>query len=163
MCFLGRWQEELHNILLPLVNSVWPFQHPFPIVPASSAGQERVVSQVLSLTHPRSRPHHPWFSFPALGPPLLLSWLKRCSWSLLLQMKSAGKPTEWTTHPVEDVSVRATGILSQQRQSPLHPLLEKQRGPGALSPKPPSDLSCTFTCNPLTVYRNPRQLHCSEV
>ena len=88
MCFLSRWQEEIHNILLRFMDSVWPFQHPFPIVPASSAGQERVVSHVLPLTHPLSLPRHLWFSFSALGSSLLLqSWLKgapgpcRCRWN----------------------------------------------------------------------------------
>lgn len=88
MCFLSRWQEEIHNILLRFMDSVWPFQHLFPIVPASSAGQERVVSHVLPLTHPLSLPRHLWFSFSALGSSLLLqSWLKgapgpcRCRWN----------------------------------------------------------------------------------
>ena len=85
MCFLSRWQEEVHNILLPFVDSVWPFQHPFPVVPASSAGQERAVSHVLPLTHPLSHPHRLWSSsFSALS----------------------------MTCPVEGVAVRVRGILT---------------------------------------------------
>lgn len=132
MCFLSRWQEEVHNILLPFVDSVWPFQHPFPGAPASSAGQERAVSHVLPLTHPLSHPHRLWFSsFAALS----------------------------MTCPVVDVTVRVRGILPQQKQSPLYPMLEKRRCPDALLPKPLSDFSCTFSCNALTIYRNPRELH----
>ena len=159
MCFLGRWQEELHNILLPLVNSGLfsiPFQqsqhrlrgrrgssHRCCIWPILEAALTIFGSPLQLRGHPSSRPG--WKG--ALGP-------CPCGFHPVHRVDNA---------PVEDVSVWAKGVFSQQRQSPLHPLLEKQRGPDALSPKPPSDLSCTFPCNPLTVYRNPRQLHSIEV
>lgn len=99
------------------------------------------------------------FSSGVIPPSPVLA--ERCSWSLPLQMKSADTPTESMTCPVEDVTVQVKGISSQQNQSPLYPMLEKRRCPDALLPKPLSDFSCTFSCNPLTIYRNPRELHWS--